>query len=346
MLTLLGTFPTGGIGAGPSFAFGNNASDRNLILDLTGTTIYAVNGGSDSVAAFRVHRDGSLIDHPRLPRLHVRDRSDERRRHGIDPVGGQYGPGSEPTGADPARLHVVVAGTVRRISLWDPRSVIATDIGSYAFGDPVLTRREGRLRQQFRGRHYPVVCRLGEGPADPDRRPGSARRAVRAKRRRARPAGVGGPPQPLRALCRLPIHQSVGRLQLRQPGPPDLRRLGRQLGAANCWLVTNSSGDRLYTANTGDRSVSVFDISNAKRPAQIQNVVLQGSGGLFQIDINGPSTYFYALTQRNDADVPFTANALHVLRVNGDGKLTEVPSSPTVLPVPQDGTRPLGVLAP
>ena len=117
-------------------------------------------------------------------------------------------------------------------------------------------------------------------------------------------------------------------------------------GTANCWLVTNSSGDRLYTANTGDRSVSVFDISKAERPVQIQNVLLGGLGGLFQIDIDGSSTYFYALTQRNDASVPFTANALHVFQVSRNGTLTEVPSSPTVLPVPQDGTRPLGVLAP
>ena len=60
----------------------------------------------------------------------------------------------------------------------------------------------------------------------------------------------------------------------------------------------------------------------------------------------GPNTYLYALSQRNDASVPFTANALRVLRVNRDGTLTEVATSPTVLPVPQDGTRPLGVLAP
>ncbi len=92
--------------------------------------------------------------------------------------------------------------------------------------------------------------------------------------------------------------------------------------------------------------MSVYDISNAERPVQIQDVVLRGTGGLFQIDIDGSNSYFYALTQRNDAGVPFTANALHTLRVNGDGKLTEVATSPTVLPVPQDGTRPLGVLAP
>ena len=52
--------------------------------------------------------------------------------------------------------------------------------------------------------------------------------------------------------------------------------------------------------------MSVYDISNAERPVQIQNVVLSGSGGLFQIDIDGSNSYFYALTRRNEAGVPFT----------------------------------------
>jgi hypothetical protein len=34
-LSLLVTFPTGGIGAGPSFAFGNNASDRKVATSPT-----------------------------------------------------------------------------------------------------------------------------------------------------------------------------------------------------------------------------------------------------------------------------------------------------------------------
>ena len=43
--------------------------------------------------------------------------------------------------------------------------------------------------------------------------------------------------------------------------------------------------------------MSVYDISNAERPVQIQNVVLRGTGGLFQIDIDGPNAYLYALTR-------------------------------------------------
>ena len=66
-LTLLGTFPTDGIGPGLSFAFGPNASDRNLVLADGGSTLFAVNGGSDSIAAFRVNRDGSLTTIPDSP---------------------------------------------------------------------------------------------------------------------------------------------------------------------------------------------------------------------------------------------------------------------------------------
>ena len=129
-LTLLGTFPTDGIGAGPSFAFGNNASDRNLVLGDGGSTLYAVNGGSDSVAAFQVNRDGSLITIPGSPISSL---------------------GTDPTSVGVSGSTLLVANTAQdpnrpELSQPDyaslslrrsggflygiPRSVFATDIGS------------------------------------------------------------------------------------------------------------------------------------------------------------------------------------------------------------------------
>jgi hypothetical protein len=345
-LTLLGTFPTGGIGAGSSFAFGNNASDRNLVLDARSSTLFAVNGGSDSVAAFRVNRDGSLTTIPGSPISSL----------GTDPTSVAVSGSTllvANTAQDPNRPELTqpdyASLSPRRsdgLLYGIPRSVIATDIGStpsqvlfspdrkVAFGNNFVSgtllsfavSENGRLTQTCE-QALPLGLFEPTGAA-PD------------------PLGLAVNPRGSVLYVGFPFISQVGVYRYDDRGRLTFVGSVANSGAANCWLVTNGSGDRLYTANTGDRSVSVFDISDAERPVQIQNVVLLGAGGLFQIDIDGSNTYFYALTQRNGAGVPFTANALHVLRVNRDGTLTEVATSPTVLPVPQDGTRPLGVLAP
>jgi Lactonase, 7-bladed beta-propeller len=345
-LTLLGTFPTGGIGAGPSFAFGNNASDRNLVLDAGSSMLFAVNGGSDSVALFRVNRDGSLTTIPGSPVSSL----------GTDPTSVAVSGSTllvADTAQDPNRPELTqpdyASLSLRRsdeLLSGIPRSVIATDIGStpsqilfspdgkVAFGNNFVggtllsfaVSENGRLTQT--GEQAPPEGLFEPSGAAPD------------------PLGLAVHPSARILYVGLPFISQLGVYRYNDRGRLTFVGSVANSGAANCWLVTNNSGDRLYTANTGDRSVSVFDISIAERPVQIQNVVLTGTGGLFQIDIDGSSTYFYALTQRNDASVPFTANALHVLQVSRNGTLTEVATSPTVLPVPQDGTRPLGVLAP
>jgi DNA-binding beta-propeller fold protein YncE len=346
-LTLLGVFPTGGIGPGPSFDFGPNASDRNLALDVPGSTLFAVNGGSDSVAAFRVDRDGSLTAIPGSPIPSL----------GTDPVSVAVS-GSTLLVAnkaqDPNRPNLslpdYVSLSLRRtgggLLRAFPRSVIASDIGSspaqilfapdgaLAFGANFsggtllsFAVSEGGLLIQTGEQGLPIGLFQPSGAA-PD------------------PLGLEVHPRRPVLYVGFPFINRVG--VYRYDGRGRLSFVGSvaNQGQANCWLIANRAGNRLYTGNTGDRSVSVFDTSNAERPVLIQNVVLRGTGGLFEIDLDGTDTYLYALSQREAASVPFTANALHVLQVNGDGMLTEVAASPTVLPVPQDGTRPLGVLAP
>ena len=59
---LLSTTPAGGIGVyDPSFALGPFDSDQNLIEDASGTMLFAVNSGSNSVAVFHIQPDGNLV---------------------------------------------------------------------------------------------------------------------------------------------------------------------------------------------------------------------------------------------------------------------------------------------
>jgi 6-phosphogluconolactonase (cycloisomerase 2 family) len=345
-LTLLGTFPTGGIGPGPSLAFGPNASDRSFAFDPGTSTLFAVNGGSDSIAAFRVNHDGSLTIIFGSP---------------IDSLG------TDPVSLGLSRSTLLVANTAQdpnrpelsqpsytslslrssRGSIYAiPRSAIATDIGSSP--SQILFSPDGKLAfgcnftggtlLSFTVSERGELTQTGEvslpiGLFEPT---GAA----------PLPLGLEVHPQRPVLYVGFPFINQVGVYRYDNRGRLTFLGSVANQGQANCWLKANSAGNRLYTSNTADRSVSVLDTSNPENPVVIQNVVLAGTGGLYQINIDGPNAYLYAVSERNAANVPFTANALHVLQIGAGGMLTEVPTSPTVLPLPQDGTRPLGVLAP
>ena len=131
-------------------------------------------------------------------------------------------------------------------------------------------------------------------------------------------------------------------------GRPRFLRTVPDSGHGVCWLLTNREGTRLYASNTGDPSVTVYDLADPTEPLEIQkvnlNVVPGSNPGGFQFALDPSGGFLQVVTQQSAPASTPAANALHVLRVGADGKLAEVPSSPTVLPVPAM-TRPQGVLA-
>ena len=77
-------------------------------------------------------------------------------------------------------------------------------------------------------------------------------------------------------------------------------------------------GTRLYTSNTVDPSISVYDsgTDDPSEPVEIQRVVLKGMSNVYQIALDPAEEFFYAVTQRNSAmALPSTANALHVFKI-------------------------------
>jgi 6-phosphogluconolactonase (cycloisomerase 2 family) len=112
-------------------------------------------------------------------------------------------------------------------------------------------------------------------------------------------------------------------------------------GLGICWVLANRAGTRLYTTNTGDDTVSVYDITDPLKPVEIQLVQLKGNGSPFQMALSPDGAFLHIVKQR-DFEIDFAGvptppgegNYLSVLRVNADGTLTEVDSSPTRLDVP------------
>ncbi|HWE37729.1 MAG TPA: hypothetical protein VG406_14270 [Isosphaeraceae bacterium] len=336
-------FPTGGTGITPTFNLGPFDSDQEIIIDRHRRLLFTVNGGSDSIAVFRIDRDGSL-----------------------DPVDGSPfdSGGSNPVSVgladevlcvvnkaeDPGHMADMLPNYTtfhvgRRGWLTPIRgSTVSVDIGSSPSQALVSPDRKLLFGADFLGgtlRSFRIRPdgRLVE--ADAQGLPTSVF------------AGTGAPPLPLG----LAVHpeetllyvdfvtiSKIGVYRYHGDGRLEFLRAIQDSGMAPCWIVVNREGTRAYAGNTADTSVTVYDIDDdPTTPVEIQKVTLVGPGNVFQIGLDPTNQFLSAITQPAAAGQPATANALHVLKVAGDGTLTEVATSPTVLPVMTMGTRSQGV---
>jgi 6-phosphogluconolactonase (cycloisomerase 2 family) len=341
-------FPAGGTGITPTFALGPFDSDQEVIANPSHTLLFAVNGGSDTIAVFRINDDGSLtpVEGSPFP------------SGGSNPVSlGLSGDilcvvNKDEDPGHPGRFlpnyttfRVTRGGQLVPI----PNSTVFDDLGS----DPsqALVSPGGRLLfgADFLGGILRSFAIHGNGRLDP-------RAAVPLPP--AEFADTGAPPLPL-GLAAHPTRpllyvgfvtiNRVGVYRYDASGTLRFLRTVPDSGKAVCWLLVNKAGTRLYASNTGDLSISVYDLSgDPAEPVEIQKVKLNAAPGsnpaCFQFGLDPSGSFLHVVTQQASPTSTVAANALHVFRVGPDGKLTEVPSSPTPLPVP-NLTRPQGVVA-
>ncbi len=116
-------------------------------------------------------------------------------------------------------------------------------------------------------------------------------------------------------------------------------------GSEPCWLLPSSDGRNLYTANFGDASLSRYDLSSPSAPVEKQHIVVPdaSSGGTFQLSLDPSGKLLYVVQQRvtkNAADLK--GNAIHVYQVAADGSLSAAPLASTALPVPSNA-HPQGI---
>ncbi|UAY52845.1 lactonase family protein [Ferruginibacter albus] len=127
-------------------------------------------------------------------------------------------------------------------------------------------------------------------------------------------------------------------------------------GPAVCWLRTNKAGTRLYTLNSAENTVSVFNTSAAAAPAALQKLTLKNSGPLymamglsfttsetFSLSFSPSEKMLYVVSQYTNPTFGLGSyNLLHVLKVAADGTVSE-PTEPLSLPVAST-VRPQGVV--
>lgn len=126
-------------------------------------------------------------------------------------------------------------------------------------------------------------------------------------------------------------------------------------GPAACWLRTNSSGQHLYALNSGENTISVFNTASPAAPASVQKFTQKQSGPLysnpagamfttsqpFGLGFSKSEKYLYVVNQHTSMDFGSNFNYLHVLKVAADGQLSE-PGEPIQLPV-RSRVRPQGI---
>jgi 6-phosphogluconolactonase (cycloisomerase 2 family) len=103
-------------------------------------------------------------------------------------------------------------------------------------------------------------------------------------------------------------------------------------GIGSCWAAVTPDGRYLYIAETFSDTVAAFDLSDPSNPRYIQTLQLHGMGNVFNIRVDPSSgKQLFVLTARNVMS-PLTSNQLHVLRIESNGQLFEA-TNPVDVPV-------------
>ena len=339
-LSALGEFPTDGKGVFDlSLKLGPFDSDQDLLTNAEGTVLYAVNSGSDTIAVFRIKGDGSLSKIPASP----------FSSGGTNPVSigiardmlavvNKADDPSRPKLNQPSYTSFSLApdGALEN----GPLSTTIADIGSSPSQADISSGKRLVFDAQFLGGHLQsfLVDQNGSLIAEDfeavDTRPGP------------QPLGLWTHPARPILYAGLTSSNALAVYTFESTGHLEFVRSVPNSGKAICWIRSNASGTRLYTANTGDNSISVYDTSQPLEPVEIEHLVLKGVGNALQLTLDPRQDFLYVVTQRASKSIPLgEGNTLHVLRIHKkSGRVSEEDSSFVKLPVPP-GTRPQGVAA-
>ena len=345
-LTLLpgAPFATGGKGViDPSFELGPLDTDQNVLIDHDRRLLFAVNSGSNSIAVFRIRpHDGALepVRGSPFPSGEVNPVSIGLRGDQIVIINQDMDPAQNTPGVSPSIVprHVTEDG---RIVKFPADTTISLPPGSAPSQALTANDRPFVFDAQFLGgrlasyRLFPNGRLLANPP-----QPLPASEAVGGTA--PLPLGLWANPDVRQLYVGFVTVNKIGVYTWDEDGVPIFERTVANSGKAICWLRTHRAGTRLYTANTGSSTVSVYDTTDPDEPKEIQAVHTSGPGALFQLALDPTERFLYVIGQRGSHAAP--GNALHVLAVDDeDGTLSEVPSSPMPITVQSPDARPQGV---
>jgi 6-phosphogluconolactonase (cycloisomerase 2 family) len=347
-------FRTNGAGlANPKQVLGPDDTDDPLVISDDGRYLFAVNGGSNTIAVFSINPNGSLVRVPGSPfasggqtpcSIAVNGRFVYVANKAFDPL---HPITTQPNYVtfevnDAGRLAEVPNGTIEVPAGSSPSQVLLSNDRKFLFGTDFLgfmLKDEGTvgtlLSFNVKGDRgltlapgAPYVVPAGDGGA----------------------LGLATNPRSDNTLyVGFPVAGAFGVYHI-DPATGALRFVTQVVGGpATCWLKSNSLGTRLYTLNSGESTVGVYNTDNPDAPNFISKLALKDSGpagalvnGDFSLGFSPDGASLYVVSQNIDTAFASNNNWLHVLKVAVDGTLSE-PGEPTQLPVPND-VRPQGVV--
>jgi len=335
---LTSTTPAGGIGVFDStFALGPFDSDQNLIENQNGTLLFAVNSGSNNIAVFNIHPDGSLSpvhDSP-FP------------SGGTDPVSvGLNGntlvvinKDQDPAQAGTAAAAVLPNYTTFNVSPGGqlapvPDSTVSVAVGSSPSQALIASQDNVVFGADFLGGLVQSFSLDPHGALDqnlPQPLPSSIFTGLTGGRL---PLGMRTHPFLRILYVDITPVSKVAVYTYDPQGHLTFVRAVADAGAAPCWAIVNHAGTHLYVTNTGDNSIEVYSLADPLNPTEVQHFMMDSNNGgaVFSTVIDHSDEWIYVSSEQSGATASVSANAFHTLKVGADGTLSE-PFPPTVLPV-------------
>ncbi len=332
---------TGGTGFfDATYALGPFDNDQNIILNPDSTVLYAINGGSNTIAVMHVQPDGSLVPFSSSPVAAHGATPISLGLHGNTLVTADYAINPAAPDSDIApRLNVfgvAPGGSLNYLPYTevylhpgaDPSQVLTSNTGPFVFtsGFP-----SGSVIDSYA--QLPGGYLFRTGTVTPPVENGS----------NALVLGLWANPRAPYVYAGLVVNNLLATYRINELGQLTLVGTATDSGQGLCWLRTSRDGHYLYASNTGDQSISVFDLSNPAHPVEIQHVVAGGVGGFNQFSLDPGENFLYVLQEENSVASAGKSNKVYAYKVDhATGRLTFLSNLTVSLPVPSQ-TRTVGL---
>jgi 6-phosphogluconolactonase (cycloisomerase 2 family) len=293
-------------------------ADQEVVANAAGTALYAVNGHTNTIAGFAIHRDGTLTTIAGSP----------YPSGGQDPVSiglaGKFlavanknlDPNQNNSGHVPnyttfsvqgdGSLIMNVGGTHNLTKNSGPSQALVLGSHHVMFGLEMLTSRIASFRYDKTG----LLTELNSvTPPDGNAFLGE----------------IAHPSLPA-LYAALPVTDQMAVYKFNNSGVMSHILTLANPGGEICWLTMNADGTRLYTGESLTDTLTVYDTTNALNPVQIQHVTLSATDGpVINIQVDPTGDFLYALA----------GHGIHTFNVDTDGMLTET-VDPVVIPTSTD----------
>jgi hypothetical protein len=328
-------FATGGTGVGPASNPMVDAqwdSDGELMINAAGTLLFAVNGNSNNISAFKLNADGTLTAVAGSPFA----------SGGPQPASIAYKDNA--LGGGTSMMVVVNKDSDPLQTATNPNYTTFTvgaggklflNSGS-AFNLPAGSSPSMAVWRRGAGNGFiGVEFMAGTLSSYTLSRTGIMNTVNSLIMPGPTPVGVGAVLHPtLKGLyLTLPPDHQVGVYGYDKTGKLNFLKTVNNQGLAICWASMNATGTRLYTSETISGTISVYDTTVSNTPVQLQHIAVSGTGPLpTHMKVDPTGKFLYVLDR---------LGVLHVFDILADGTVAEN-HTPVNLGLPS-GTVPLGV---